>query len=313
MVIVTFNTYSTPNNLATDIRRIWLCGSQPVLHQGSSVAWPVTVYPPCSHALYWHLKIIKPVLDEGSEFWWDGLHENSWYESYSHLSSYQHNIIIPPKLDRQNCYPGQVTPQKSDTWINVNCPKLLISNWSPPPPPPPIIVSHFSRHLSPHSCSPVLWSDWLLWEVTVYQTLGNSIIRTLYWNYIHFDCANTQSNTQMHSYADTPTTLPQVNGMHGCTRSRHIGLDRQTERRDTQMDAHTCQMLSLFHLLSINQILTYLGNLVPGSGEECLTSPLQTTSLPTHCVNLDDIINMHHSPEQDQALLTQPFMVNMWN
>lgn len=161
---------------------------------------------------------------------------------------------------------------------------------------------HCFPFLSPHSCSPVLWSDWLLWEVTVYQTLGNSIIRTLYWDYnkstltapIHNPIKS--KNTQIYLYADTPTKLPQVNGMHGCTRSR------QTERRDTQMDAHTCQMLSLFHLLSINQILAYLGNLVPGSGAECPTSPLQTTSLPTHCVNLHDIINMHHSPEQDQAL-----------
>ncbi|KAJ4933463.1 hypothetical protein JOQ06_030291, partial [Pogonophryne albipinna] len=36
-------------------------------------------------------------------------------------------------------------------------------------------------------------------------------------------------------------------------------------------------------------------------GEQCPRSPLQRASLSTHCANPDDIVTMHHSPEQDQA------------
>eukprot|EP00064_Thunnus_orientalis_P012200 superscaffoldBa00001843_g12234 len=35
--------------------------------------------------------------------------------------------------------------------------------------------------------------------------------------------------------------------------------------------------------------------------EECPRSPLQRASLPTHCANPDDIITMHHSPDQDRS------------
>lgn len=102
-------------------------------------------------------------------------------------------------------------------------------------------------------CFLILWSHWLLWEVTVYQTSGNSITRSLHWNCIYFPGTDTQTFTdwrQAHVYSDmlyiwerrhTAKTLARIN----CKRMHSQQYDVEILRTE-----NSCTLLpSLFFLV----------------------------------------------------------------
>lgn len=164
-----------------------------------------------------------------------------------------------------------VAAQTIHPWINVNCPVCVIKT---------LFLSSSSLHFSlrRHAYS-FLWSDWLLWEVTVNQTLGNSITtQTIYWNYIHFHCADTQANTNNRLTRAHPRVyilctemhpiLTQVDGTHTVdAHSKHTGLGTKIDKeRHERTRTHTCHALSWFCLLSIHQIPAYFGYVAPSRG-----------------------------------------------
>lgn len=111
--------------------------------------------------------------------------------------------------------------------------------------------------------------------MTVNQTPGNSITRTLYWNSIYFHCAvDTQATASdqdkhlcTHSClrlcTETHTILTQVGGTNGHKLSKPT-------HRDTHAPTTLAHALLLFYLLSINQISAYFGNAAPSRGRSVL-------------------------------------------
>lgn len=96
---------------------------------------------------------------------------------------------------------------------------------------PATILLHPSPCFAPHSCSLSLRSDCLLWEVTVYQTLSNSITWTLYWYYIHFHCADTQANTVSDKHVRTHVVQRHTCNLCIDTGRRHTWMHTQQAHR----------------------------------------------------------------------------------
>lgn len=165
------------------------------------------------------------------------------------------------------------------------------------------IFPHCSRSVSISLRLPVCsfhWSDWLLWEVTVSQSLGNSIrTRTIYSYYIQSECADTHKSKRA-AHAQTPMYILHPiltwSSTGTCTRSRQT---RRFRHRNRQRDAPTyAAVMPCLFLSALNNPNLWIFWLCHGGQrEERPGSPLQTTSLPTHCTNLmtSSLCTIHRS------------------
>lgn len=87
-----------------------------------------------------------------------------------------------------------------------------------------------------------------------------------------------------------------IDATHGCTLSRQTHGFMYRNRKTHEYTSHTHSSPALFALNKPNLSISLKSH--HRQKEECPRSPLQRSSLPTHCANPDDIVTMHHSPEQ---------------